>query len=350
MIRVLIVDDSAFMRNAIKNMISDDPEIEVVGMAGDGLEAIEKVMSLEPDVVTLDVEMPRMDGIEALRAIMREHPLPVIMVSALTTEGAKVTLEALDMGAVDFIPKNLSELSVDIFRIKSILKQKIKALKGNGMGHTLPHRAEVVMTSRDLHTTPYRINIVAIGASTGGPKALQSIVSQLPGDLPVPVLIAQHMPPSFTGPFAERLNQISDLQVKEAEDGEPVMDGTVYIAPGRGHMMVKRQKLTRVSVTINCDMSEYLFRPSVDALMLSVAEAYPGSALGVILTGLGNDGERGLRQIKDRGGCVIAQSRESCVVYGMPRAVIEKGIADMILDLRQIPDEIAGACKRHTTT
>ncbi len=342
MIRVLIVDDSAFMRNALKSMISDDPEIEIAGTARDGIEAIEKVKELKPDVVTLDVEMPRMDGIEALRIIMRENPVPVIMVSSLTTEGAKITLDALDIGAVDFIPKNLSELAVDIFRIKEILIQKIKAVGKNSLKQRVIKpgtevKREPVTTVCTYHN---RIHVVAIGASTGGPKALQNIVSRLPEGFPVPILVAQHMPPSFTGPFAERLNQISPLKVKEAEDGEPIKGGTVYIAPGKGHMGVMRKKITETLIKIDTNMNEYLYKPSVDALMLSVAEVYSGHVLGVILTGLGNDGERGMREIKNRGGRVIAESKESCVVYGMPKAVIESGLADRVVPLNEIPGEI----------
>jgi len=342
MIRVLIVDDSAFMRNALKSMISDDPEIEIAGIARDGFEAIEKVKELRPDVVTLDVEMPKMNGIEALRIIMKENPVPVIMVSSLTTEGAKVTLDALDIGAVDFIPKNLSELSIDIFKIKEILIQKIKAVGRNGLRQMA---IKPVIKVRRSPLTPVctyhnRVHVVAIGASTGGPKALQNIISRLPENFPVPILIAQHMPPSFTGPFAERLNQISCLRVKEAEDGEPIRNGTVYIAPGRGHMEVTKKKITETLIKIENNMSEYLYKPSVDILMLSVAEVYSGHVLGVILTGLGNDGEKGMREIKNRGGRTIAESKESCVVYGMPKAVIESGLADRVVPLDEIPGEI----------
>ena len=342
MIRVLIVDDSAFMRNALKSMISDDPEIEIAGIARDGLEAVEKVKELRPDVVTLDVEMPKMDGIEALRIIMKENPVPVIMVSSLTTEGAKVTLDALDIGAVDFIPKNLSELAVDIFRIREILIQKIKAVGRNGLKQTsikpvTEIKKNYVSTVCTYHN---RVHVVAIGASTGGPKALQNIISRLPKNFPVPILIAQHMPPSFTGPFAERLNQLSSLKVKEAENGEPVKSGVVYIAPGGGHMGVVKKKITETSIKIDTDLTEYLYRPSVDALMLSVAEVYSGHVLGVILTGLGNDGEKGMREIKNRGGRTIAESKESCVVYGMPKVVIESGLADRVVPLNEIPGEI----------
>ncbi len=348
MINVLIVDDSAFMRNVLSSMLSADPAIKIIGTARDGLEAIEKVESLKPDIVTMDVEMPRMDGITALKNIMEKTPLPVIMVSSLTTEGAKVTLDALDLGAVDFIPKNLSELSVNIVRIKEILIEKVKHIAHKG----LPQRRSGNVIARKLvEADPSsniagerRIGIVSIGTSTGGPKALQEVISIIPRGLPVPVVIAQHMPPSFTKPFAERLDQLSHLSVKEAEEGEPLKPGVVFIAPGRGNMRVERKRGIETIVSISeKNEAEFMYRPSVDALMLSVAEYYPGRALGVILTGMGNDGFKGLSTLKKTGGRVFAQNEETCVVYGMPKAVIEAGIADKVLPIEEIAGEIVNA-------
>ncbi|HXG30707.1 MAG TPA: chemotaxis response regulator protein-glutamate methylesterase [Thermodesulfobacteriota bacterium] len=347
MIRVLIVDDSAFMRNALSRMLSSDPELSIVGTARDGLEAIEKVVSLKPDIVTMDVEMPRMDGITALRHIMERNPLPVIMVSSLTTEGARVTLDALDIGAVDFIPKNLSELSVNILRIREILIEKIKQIARRPrlkerVRLSVPKRLEVARVESQVATSGGRIGIVAIGASTGGPKALQELIPSLPEGFPIPIVIAQHMPPSFTGPFAERLNALSRIAVKEAEDGESLKQGVALIAPGRGHMRVVRKRGIEAVVTVTEDEG-FIYRPSVDALMVSVAECFPGRALGVILTGMGNDGLLGLRRLRDTGGRVFAQNQETCVIYGMPKAVIEAGIAHKVLSIEEMAGEIVNS-------
>lgn len=346
MVKILIVDDSAFMRNALSNMLSSDPEIKIVGTARDGLEAVEKVDSLKPDIVTMDVEMPRMDGITALKHIMERNPVPVIMVSSITTDGAKVTLDALDLGAVDFIPKNLSELSVNIMKIKEVLIDRIKHIAKKGI---IKKRARPLETSKPLEmprsmpvrtTGERRIGIVSIGTSTGGPKALQEIIPKLPKDFPAPIVIAQHMPPNFTGPFAERLNQLSQLTVKEAEEGESLKPGVALVAPGGGHMRVTRRRGIDTVVSISENKEEFIYRPSVDALMLSVSEYYPGRALGVILTGMGHDGLNGLIALKRTGGRVFAQSEETCVVYGMPKAVVDAGIADKILSLEEIAGEI----------
>ncbi|MCS7164358.1 MAG: chemotaxis response regulator protein-glutamate methylesterase [Thermodesulfovibrio sp.] len=350
MIKVLVVDDSAFMRKAITAMLQEDPEIKVIGTARDGVEAVQMVQDLKPDIVTMDVEMPRMDGITALKEIMNKYPVPVIMVSSLTTEGAKVTLEALELGAVDFIPKNLSELSVNIVKIKGMLIEKIKTIAKRGIVKRKPpiRNLETKIETPKIEipktrvSTERKVGIVAIGTSTGGPKALQEIIPKLPKDFPVPVVIAQHMPPNFTKPFAERLDQLSQLSVKEAEEGEVIKPGFVYIAPGRGHMRIKRRGI-ETFVSISEDREEFIYRPSVDVLMLSVAECYPGRSLGVILTGMGNDGAKGCRKIKETGGRVFAQNEESCVVYGMPRAVIEAGIADKVIPLEEMAGEIINA-------
>ncbi len=349
MVKLLIVDDSAFMRNALSSMLSSDPEIKIVGTARDGLEAIEKIESLKPDIVTMDVEMPRMDGIAALRHIMETNPLPVIMVSSIATEGAKVTLDALDLGAVDFIPKNLSELSINIVKIKEILIDKIKHIASKGLvkkrvrppGRAAAPRLVEVPTHMPLRTTgERRIGILAIGTSTGGPKALQEIIPRLPKEFPAPIVIAQHMPPNFTGPFAERLNQLSQIEVREAKEGEPLKPGVALIAPGRGHMRVKRVRGIETIVSISENKEDFIYRPSVDALMGSVAECFPGRALGVILTGMGNDGLKGMISLKKTGGRIFAQDEESCVVYGMPKAVVDAGIADKVLSLEEMAGEI----------
>lgn len=349
MVKVLIVDDSAFMRNALASMLSSDPEIQVIGKARDGVEGIELVEKLRPDIVTMDVEMPRMDGIAALKYIMEKNPVPVIMVSSITTEGAKVTLDALDLGAVDFIPKNLSDLSINIVKIKEILIDKIKHIGRKGI---VKRRIRPATASKTIEipksmpvriTGERRINLVSIGTSTGGPKALQEIIPKLPKDFPTPIVIAQHMPPNFTGPFAERLNQLSQITVKEAEEGEPLKNGVAYIAPGRGHMRVKRPRGIETVIAISENKEEFIYRPSVDALMSSVAEFFPGRALGVILTGMGNDGLKGLIELKKTGGRIFAQNEETCVVYGMPKAVVDAGIADKVLSIEEMAGEIINA-------
>jgi two-component system chemotaxis response regulator CheB len=351
MVKVLIVDDSAFMRSALSNMLSSDPEITIIGSARDGMEAIEKVAQLKPDIVTMDVEMPRMDGITALKHIMANTPVPVIMVSSLTVEGAHVTLEALEHGAVDFIPKNLADLSLNILKLKEILIDKIKHLARKGLprrfGRTArPSPSVAVSPSITAHirtTGERRIGLVAIGTSTGGPKALQEILPALPKEFPVPIVVAQHMPPNFTGPFAERLNQLCKLEVREAKEGDMLKPGLILIAPGGGHMRVARKRGIETTITISEDRENFIYRPSVDALMSSVAECYPGRALGVILTGMGNDGVKGMIALKKSGGRIFAQNEESCVVYGMPKAVVDAGIADKVLDIEEIAGEIVNA-------
>ena len=305
-VKVLIVDDSAFMRNALSSMLSSDPEIKVIGTARDGVEAVEKVAQLKPDVVTMDVEMPRMDGIEALRLIMDKTPVPVIMVSSLTVEGAHVTLDALDHGAVDFIPKNLSELSINIVKIKAMLVDKVKQIARSGIGkkRILPPTSRQTTAPRIIPvraTGERRVNVVAIGTSTGGPRALQEIIPRLPKDFPVPIVIAQHMPANFTKSFAERMNQLSQITVREAEEGEALKAGVALIAPGRGHMRVMRPRGIETVVSISENKEEFIYRPSVDYLMQSISELFPGRALGVILTGMGNDGAIGLAAMKKTG-------------------------------------------------
>lgn len=346
MVKVLIVDDSAFMRNALSSMLSSDHEIQIVGKARDGIEAIELIEKLKPDIVTMDVEMPKMDGITALKHIMERNPVPVIMVSSLTVEGAKVTLDALELGAVDFIPKDLSDLSINIVKIKEILIEKVKHIaRSNALKkrirHVIPQKNAEIPKSMPVRTTgERRINIVAIGTSTGGPKALQQIIPKLPVDFPTPIVIAQHMPPNFTGPFAERLNHLSKITVKEAEDGESLKNGVAYIAPGKGHMRVKRVRGIETVVSISVFGEDFIYRPSVDALMQSAAEFFPARSLGVILTGMGHDGLQGLTELKRTGGRIFAQNEETCVVYGMPKAVVDAGIVDKILPIEEIAGEI----------
>jgi two-component system chemotaxis response regulator CheB len=343
-VNVLIVDDSAFMRNALTSMLASDPEIRVIATARDGVEAVDKVVQHRPDVVTMDVEMPRMDGLEALRVIMDKHPVPVIMVSSLTTEGAKETLQALELGAVDFIPKNLSELSINIVKIKQVLIEKVKeiAKRGAVRRRARPPSERATPLAMPTRTTgERRIGLVVIGSSTGGPRALQDLIPMLPKEFPVPIVIAQHMPPNFTAPFAERLNQLSQITVKEAAEGDALRPGAAFIAPGGGHMKLLRKTIdVVVSISQN---GEFIYRPSVDHLATSVADLFPGRALGVILTGMGNDGAAGLAAMKKTGCRIFAQNEETCVVFGMPKAVVEAGIADKVLPIEDMAGEIINA-------
>ncbi|MBI3814284.1 MAG: chemotaxis response regulator protein-glutamate methylesterase [Nitrospinae bacterium] len=348
-IKVLIVDDSAFMRRALATMIQSDPEIQVIGTARDGVEGVEKVAQLKPDIVTLDIEMPRMNGLEALKIIMEKMPLPVLMVSSLTEEGAKATLDAFDLGAVDFIPKNLQDLSLNIVKIKDVIIEKIKtvARKRPAFKQIKPPSeiSKKIVTPVSIPKSfgaqlTRKASIVAIGTSTGGPKALQEVLPHLPSDFPVGGVIVQHMPPAFIGPFAQRLNQLSRVEIKEAEANDIIKPGLFLIAPGGRHMQVTRKKATEVGVEFSAEPSDSLHRPSVDQTMLSVARVFPGSCIGVILTGMGHDGLEGIRAIKAANGRTIAEDESSCVVYGMPRAIVENGLADKITPLSQIAGEI----------
>ncbi len=343
MINVVVIDDSAFMRKAISTMLEKDPGIKVVATARDGEEGLAVIRKFNPDVITLDIEMPKMDGLTALRHIMMEMPKPVIMVSSLTTEGAESTLKALDLGAVDFIPKQLSKVSLDIVKIETDLISKVKIVARRKMRPVPRMRTSAVAAKRPAAP---RVNIgrpkrdvVMIGVSTGGPPAVQKILSSLPKDFPAGIVIAQHMPKAFTGPFANRLNSISQLTVKEAETGDRLVAGSVFVAPGGSHLVVD-QKISRIELTVTPEPKEALYKPSANVLATSVANAVGRRALGVILTGMGNDGRDGIRDLKSKGGRAIAQSDSSCVVYGMPKAIVDDGLADEIIDIDDMAEAI----------
>lgn len=345
LVRVLVVDDSAFMRAALTRMITSEPGIEVVGTAGSGADALDKIPALDPDVVTLDVEMPGLNGLETLRRIMSQFPRPVIMVSSATEKDAATTFDALGSGAFDYVPKHLSSASLDILHIRQDLVAKVRAAASS--------RKPCVPTSslrkssqssslefRDFATTP---SLVALGSSTGGPKALQEILPRLPRDLSVPLLIVQHMPPGFTAPFAQRLNALCSLSVREAAHRELLEPGVVYIAPAGMHMTVDRLSDSRVLVCLENDRGNSLHVPSVDVLMKSVAGAFGNLAMGVILTGMGSDGAEGMKAIHRQGGLTIGQDEATCVVYGMPRACAEIGALTRVVPLSQIPTQILQA-------
>lgn len=348
MIKILVVDDSAFMRKAISMMLERDPEIRVVDTARDGLEAIEKVKKLDPDLVTMDVEMPRLDGISALKQIMREHPCPVLMISSLTKEGAQATIEALSAGAVDFIPKQLSYVSLDITRIENDLIEKVKSIARSRSRLFRRYIPKPLAGHKDTGLPPFSqkdYRIVTIGVSTGGPFALQHVVPVLPADLSLPVVIVQHMPPHFTRSMAERLNAMSALEVREAEDGMELKPGTITIAQGGRHL-VFQGTAGRIVARTPDEPSASLHRPSVDVMFESANRLFDGHILSVIMTGMGKDGLQGARAIKESGGTILVQDEETSVVYGMPRAIVEAGIADAILPLDQIAPVITRTLNR----
>ena len=347
-VRVLIVDDSAFMRTALSRMIASESSFEVVGTASSGPDALDKIPSLDPDVVTLDVEMPGLNGLQTLRRIMTQFPRPVIMVSAVTEKDAETTFNALSAGAFDYVPKQLSSASLDILHIREDLVAKIRAAalsrvsSGAGTLSRKPSRSSSSEFCDTASTTPA---IVALGSSTGGPKALQEILPLLPHDLSVPVLIVQHMPPGFTAPFAQRLNTLCAVKVREAAHRDPLQPGVVYIAPAGMHMTVDRTSDSRASICLDNDPADYLHIPSVDIMMKSVAESFRNLAMGVILTGMGSDGAEGMRAIHRQGGLTIGQDEATCTVYGMPRVCAELGALTRVVPLSQIPTQILQATR-----
>lgn len=345
-VRVLVADDSAFMRTALTRMIESDEELQVVGQAQDGAQALEMAASLNPDVITLDIEMPKVDGIGVLRRLMDENPKPVIMVSSLSREGAEVTLQAFDLGAFECIPKQLSYASLDIVKIRGQLVEKIKAA-----AKFRPKRAKrPARAPRPSGASPYRElpvpEVVCIGTSTGGPGALREIVAALPKDLGVGVLVVQHMPPGFTGPLANRLNSIGQLRVFEAVHEQPIEPGQVLIAPAGFQMQAYKRGPSTYSVRIGREPNDTLHIPSVDVTMLSVAETFGARSCGVILTGMGSDGSKGMRAIFEKGGITIGQDESSCVVYGMPKVCAEMNILRRVVPLSQMSVEITQATRR----
>ncbi|MGB9103615.1 MAG: chemotaxis response regulator protein-glutamate methylesterase [Terriglobales bacterium] len=341
-IRVLVVDDSALMRKLIPKMLERDGSIQVVGTAMDGSFALAKIEELKPDVITLDLEMPRMDGSETLREITRKHRIPVIVVSAHTTAGASATFKALALGALDFIAKPADDAAAHMDEIAVELIAKIKAA-ANGKVGAVPALTHVPQTAKQPRPRTAPSRIVAIGISTGGPNTLQYVLAQLPADFPGAILVVQHMPEGFTEMFARRLNDTCAIEVKEARSGDLLVAGRALICPGNRHMRVRRMPLGPVAVLSNEDRVNG-HRPSVDVLFRSVAQEFGPKAIAVLMTGMGDDGADAMDAVKAAGGLTIAQNAESCVVFGMPKAAIERGHAARVLSLDALANTLQAQC------
>ena len=342
-IRVLVVDDSALMRQFISDILRSDPRIEVAGTARDGRDALAQIQNLKPDVVTMDVEMPNMSGLQALEEIMRTNPLPVIMVSSMTQEGAETTLKALALGCVDFIGKPSGSISLNIKTVGQEIIDKVVAAStarvrtiGGIFGAAARVAPPAVRMNPPMNLTGRR-DIVAIASSTGGPMALSELIPKLPKKFPVPIVITQHMPKEFTPSFAKRLNDSSEVEVVEGFDGLTLKPGRVVIAPGGKHLIIKRRAGSAV-----CSLSDappvLSVKPAANVMFLSIADEYGGNVLCVILTGMGRDGTDGAVALKRKGAYVIAESHKTCVVYGMPKAAVDAGVVDEVLPLNEIPD------------
>ena len=338
-IKVLIVDDSVFIRKLLTEILQADPALQVVGAANDPIEAKEMMNTLNPDVLTLDVEMPHMDGVSFLEKIMRLKPLPVVMISSKTTESADVTLRSLALGAVDFITKPSNFAFKEIENMADMIREKVKnAAKAN---------LNIQRTKAPARTVaPIAIKsdmIVAIGSSTGGVEALETILKNLPATIP-PIVVTQHMPPYFTESLAKRLNALLPLTVVEAKDGDRLQAGYVYIAPGGRHLVVKGTKYNTLATLLDTEKVNS-HRPSVDVMFQSVAEAFGSKAVGVILTGMGTDGAMGLKAMRDRGAQTLGQNQATCVIYGMPKAAMAAGGVCQELPLNDIAPKLMRYCE-----
>ena len=342
-VRVLVVDDSALMRKLIPQILQNDSSIQVVGTAMDGNFGLKKIEELKPQVVTLDLEMPGMGGLDMLKEIMRRHRVPVIVVSSHSTDGASVTLKALSLGAFDFVAKP-SDVSARMPEIASELIGKIKAAAQSRGVKVIPMAGAPTRSAKaapDARRTPTRI--IAIGVSTGGPNALQFVLSQLPGDFPGSILIVQHMPEGFTDMFARRLDEICAISVKEAQSGDLLLAGRALVCPGSRHLKAKRLPLGDVAV-LSDEPRVNGHRPSADVLFRSVAEEFGSRGVAVLMTGMGEDGAQGMGTVKASGGLTIAQSEDSCVVFGMPKAAIDRGYASRIVSLDALASTLQAQC------
>ncbi|WP_409292310.1 chemotaxis response regulator protein-glutamate methylesterase [Peribacillus sp. SCS-37] len=355
-IKVLVVDDSAFMRKLITGFLEEDPRTMVAGTARNGKEALQKVKELKPDVVTLDIEMPLMDGLEALKMIMEACPVPCIMLSSTTTAGADNTMKAIELGAFDFVPKPSGPISLDLEKVKCSLLDKVAEASRMDVKQLM--RARARGRRQMLYPMPQTNGmpeidknfagikkVICIGTSTGGPGALQHVLSSLPEDIGVPILIVQHMPEGFTASLAKRLNTLSRIIVKEAEDGELLLKGTAYIAPGGFHLKVRKAGLSLAAV-LSREKPRQGHRPSVDVLFESLAEQQDYAKIAVIMTGMGHDGSKGLKALKTSGRLMaIAESKESSVVFGMPKAAIATGLVDRVENVDNIASAVINFSK-----
>jgi len=346
-IRILVVDDSSFYRRQITKLLAADSNLDVVGTANNGKEAIEKVRSLRPDVVTMDIEMPIMDGIEATRQIMRRNPLPILIFSSLTTEGAQATLDALGAGAIDFMPKRIEDISDHYDEVQKIFCDKITNLAkfvSATLPKTLIHKPIIIGEKKNRADASDRARrsykLLAIGTSTGGPLALHQILEKLPKNFPLPIILIQHMPGTFTPAFAARLNETCNIQVKEAESGDRLNPGVAYLAPGGKQMTIKNS-----SILVAESAPEFTYKPSIDQTFSSLALAMGDQVLAVILTGMGADGCEGAKKLKDAGSTIWAQDKASSVVYGMPAAVYKAGVVDKVLALNDFSANLINTCE-----
>ncbi|EHR77515.1 chemotaxis protein CheY [Thermococcus litoralis DSM 5473] len=345
-IRVLVVDDSPFIRRVLKDIINSDPELEVCCEARNGIEAIEAVKTLKPDVITLDIEMPQLNGLDALKFIMSKYPTPVIMISSLTQEGADATIKALEYGAVDFIPKPSSRFSTGINELRSEIIAKIKEAAKIPPRFLKFRRIRLLESQKRIREKKDAArSIIAIAASTGGPQSLLRVIPKLPAEIKSGILIVQHMPPGFTKSFAQRLDRVSKIDVKEAEDGDLVEEGKAYVAPGGFHMEITI-RAGKPRIALNKGPKVHGVRPAADPMMISVARLFGRKTIGVVMTGMGRDGAQGLAEIKRRGGITIAQDKETSIIFGMPKAAIELGVVDYVVPLDKIAETIIRAEKK----
>ena len=361
-VKVLVVDDSGFFCRRVSELLSADPNIQVIGTATNGREAIDQAIALKPDVITMDYEMPMMDGITAVRNIMKRCPTPVLMFSSLTHEGARVTLDALDAGAVDFLPKNFEDISRNPEKVRQMLCEKVHSIARSNRryGSSAPAPTQAVGTpgsaphaaaprpampapaaaSASVAVKRKAYKLVAIGTSTGGPVALQRVLTQLPANFPAPLVLIQHMPAAFTKAFAERLDKLCRISVKEAEDGDQLRPGLALLAPGGKQMMVDQ----RGTIKILPGDERLNYKPCVDITFGSAAKSFNDKVLAVVLTGMGADGREGARLLKQCGSQIWAQDEASCVIYGMPMAVVKADLADAVYSLEDIGRDFAEAC------
>ncbi len=343
--RVLIVDDSAFMRRAISSMLNNEPDIQIVGLAKNGLEAVEFARKLKPDVITLDIEMPEMDGLTALRRIMRESPTQVLMVSSLTTEGSHASLQALRLGAADVLAKEMSQVSLNVNKMKDDLLNRIKGLAESKRFAKSDDQHHAHTTDRPPEFKHGQFDVICIGSSTGGPPVLETIIGSLHESMTTPIVIAQHMPEIFTRSMAERLNDITGLNVLHAENGMNLNKSTVYVAPGGRHIHLQKNGLAKWTLKVDDQPQSAVYKPSVSALFESAADATGSRTLAVVLTGIGDDGLSGARILHQKGATILAQSQETCVVYGMPKAVTQAAITNASLCPTDITKAILSLAK-----